>query len=133
MFVEIMAFLMKIFASHYCISFFHIFSMIIQSYIKACFCLSYILCLLHKMHSIKRSCLDRWRCGISHIFFGLFFGWLFFVIACNKVTLNLSVMESICLVFFLCLPFLTLFFSILLLRINSLRFLFCLNAVTNID
>ena len=65
--------------------------------------------------------------------FWFVFGWLFFMIACNKVTLNLSVMESICLVFFLCLPFLTLFFLILLLRINSLRFLFCLNDVTNID
>ena len=55
---------------------------------------------------------------------------MFFVLACNKVILDLPGMESICLdlVFFYCL-FLTLFFSILLLPISSLRFLFRPKAV----
>ena len=42
-FEEIMVFLFKIFAGHYCVGIFHISLLIIQCYSKACFCLIYIL------------------------------------------------------------------------------------------
>ena len=41
MFVEIMAFLLEIFASDYCVNYFQILWMVIQYYIKAC--ITYIL------------------------------------------------------------------------------------------
>ena len=43
MLVKIVVFLLKMFASHYWVDFFHIFSMIIQSYVKAYFYFYYIL------------------------------------------------------------------------------------------
>ena len=53
MFVEIMAFLLKIFASHYCVEFFHIFPMIVQSYIKAFFSLpTFYLLSPHQIYNI---------------------------------------------------------------------------------
>ena len=50
MFVKITVFLLEVFASHYCVCFLHIVSMIIQSYIKPCFYLTYILLITQNVH-----------------------------------------------------------------------------------
>ena len=103
--------LFKMFTSHYCVDFFHNFSMIIQFYIKACFCFFYIFFItwnaLHQIYSVavgnslQQSDLKFVR-HVNHL------------LGCG---------------FCICL-LLALFFSIFLLPINSLRFLFRLNVVT---
>ena len=56
-FVQIMAFLFKIIGSHYRVAFSDIFSTIIQIYVKASFCLTYILFVtqnaLHQIYNIN--------------------------------------------------------------------------------
>ena len=51
MLIEIVTFLFKMFASHYCVDFFHIFSMI--SLMLKLVSAFPTYCLLHKKHSIK--------------------------------------------------------------------------------
>ena len=60
MFVEIMALLFKMFASHFFVGFFHTFSMIIQSYIKACFYLIYFITqnALHQIYNAASGTID---------------------------------------------------------------------------
>ena len=60
--IEIIAFLLKMFASHYCVGFFHIFSMIIQTYVKTCFGFTYILFItknaLHEIYNVAAGTID---------------------------------------------------------------------------
>ena len=77
MFVEIVTFLLKMFASYFCVDIASNFAMIIESYITACFCFSikcrnfYIKFYIKCIPSNILNLLHSWRCGIFYIFFGL--------------------------------------------------------------
>ena len=75
MFVEVMAFLLKLFASHYCVDYCHIFLIIVRFYAKICFCLTNILFItqiaLHQIYNIAAGTID-----VVENFFIFFFGLL---------------------------------------------------------
>ena len=126
MFVEIVAFLLKMFASHYCVDFFHIFSMIIQSYIKACFYFSYILFItentLHQIHDVAAGTVDVLE-YLIHFLVCLLLKVVVFLTRLQQSDLKFVRHGEHLPCFCLCIClFLTLFFSISLLPINSSRF-----------
>ena len=79
MFVEIMAFWLKMFASHYCVDVFHIFSIIIQSYLKVCFRLYYILFITSDTLHQEYNLVDV----VKYLIYFLVFGLLKVVVFCT--------------------------------------------------